>query len=147
MSNVLKALETELRPGYRVVRASGKKDAWQVIDREGKIVRSPDNRPLIVGGSDACWDSVGQMRRTLKHTGVLRGPRKRRAVEQHAPHTVPPPKAAANPILLAQEILRDPAASPRERSMARSFLEQLEKNEMLRDLGKRLASRVREYAS
>lgn len=143
--SLTKDLAPRLAPGYRFVPTGG--GFYGVLCPDGKELRHENGKPYH------CADNSGyHIRRRqesiLRQLGAIPQPHLRQAKQDARPRQ---PKAKVgehtNPVLLAQEILRDPRATPRERRMARAFLQAHENNLKVRGLAAQLGQRLRAHAS
>lgn len=130
------ALSKRLKPGYRVVLYTS--DDWGIANTDGRWVREDNrvitfkNKPVEIGHF---FDNLVA---TLRRAGAIKEPRKRVHERRE------PVRAPKNAIVIAEETLRDTNASPRERALARNYLQLFESNQRVRKLAQTLGRRLKE---
>lgn len=139
---LVRELMAKAKPGYRAVVTKG--GLYAILGPDGAVVRDPQtNQPIKVNGDSK---NIHYRRRALAHlreAGVVPAVQ-RRAHERHEPVKIKGRvNDHVNPILLANEILRDPKSTPRERSMARSYRDLLETHLEVKALAATLGKRIR----
>lgn len=136
----LRELVGEFRPGYTLGEQTTR--GYRILDPEGQVVRNEAGQPILLGG-EGSRHFTRRVRANLVDHGVIAKPRKRReATENHEVRKVAAVILKRNPILLAQETLRDKHSTPRERSLASQNLKLIHDNTSYAALAKLLGGRL-----
>lgn len=125
---LIRWLEPQLKPGYTLQPGSG--NAYRVLDPKGVVVRAPDSgQPVVIYAMNG-WHYRKRTVGNLQEAGVIaKAKKKRTGTASSADHAKRPQVVnRKNPIITADEIMRDPKATPRERAMAREYTRVSEEN-------------------
>lgn len=85
-----------------------------------------------------------QVIKTLTDLGVIEEPPKKWRTNTAADYKTVPKRQSKTGLVVAQEILKDPQATPRERGLAREFLKLQENHSKVRELAHKLGKRLQE---
>lgn len=143
MPELHKDVQQLLRPGY-VVHPSGS-GAYVIRDPSGNDVRNKVGAVYHFTDESGWRGSVyrRQVIKVLTDLGIIKPPRKRRT-NTSADHKTAPKSPAKTGLALAQETLRDPTATPRERRLAREHIKLMENHQKVRELASKLGKRLTE---
>lgn len=138
MATLIDELRAKLRPGYSFVSAKG--GGFHVENPQGFVLRTHKGGPVrVMVHADAHYKR--RVIRQLEEAGCLL--REQRSHSPKEPNSsAPKATTVKTPQTLAEEIMRDRNSTPRERSVARAFLELDSKYSGMRALAKELGERL-----
>lgn len=153
MSSDMRALVRDLKPGYSVEPVPNRIGRWYVVSPDGTKVRTGDGSGHIVLGKAETRNSLQRMRSWLEQAGAMQRTTRRVHGQSHEVRCAngkgqgkgQGSASGANPIVLAREVLRNTRSTPKERALARAYLDLLDKHEQVRALAANLGHQLREH--
>lgn len=137
MTALCREVEKHLKSGYLLVKVDG--TMYGVRDPAGNEI-TVNGKPFRFSGRLDTNHLRRRILSTLRDAGAVPAPQ-RKAKERHEP--VKMDTEAPNAIITAKGILQDTRATPRERKMAKAYLELLDQHQKVRTLAATLGKAVR----
>lgn len=141
--HVIDRIKKKLAPGYTLVQVQpgAGRGVFEVRDSSGAPLYDEGGAPIRFGDHDSNGPAVEA---SLRRLGAIPPPKPR----TFKPQAAAPRKAKRDPknaLEIAREILKDPKASVREKTMAKGYLRLLDNHVGVRQLAKKLGEALAEH--